>query len=544
MLITPSEANNETSIRELIKNATVDNYSTVLERIQGLDCDIEKEIYISDLARVLKINKTSLMKQVVNEPSADVIKKAVFPELVDLVLDDKGNATYLVRVGDKVECVATWDTADGETYVPPERGKLPFELANADKVLGHYRSGVDAGHLYEDLVTYCKRFSYLPDETWPLVIFSVFLSYLQDHKEVGYIPTIYFHAVAERGKSRTAKSLLSVSYRGIHLVDLRSANIFRYAENLNATLFFDCTDLWHSAEKSDCSDILLGRFEKGTMVSRVQYPDRGAFDDQVQYKIFGSTVVATNEPANVTFESRCLTITMPNKPGEYENITPDMGVELKERLTAWRATMMGVNLPNVARPEGVNGRLWDITKPLFQLCSTIKPALREAMTKVLLEMVGQKTEDKKESLEGQLISAIMNLVDFDEYGNDVIPVEDIRQNLNIGKSERYHITSQKLGKRIKSLSLETKSIKGYSHLTISSQELRVLCEQYGLVFPEPETDNSVTISTSHDDVQSGEVESGRELLDAGPVKKPRPWNSNNHEPQTQTKPVIRWAKNK
>jgi hypothetical protein len=354
-------------------------------------------------------------------------------------------------------------------------------LGNSKRIQAHYDRNEDPADIYDDLVTYLKRFSYLPDDTWPLLVFSVFLSYLQSHEDVRYIPIIYFFAVAERGKSRTAKSMLSVSYRGVHLGDMNGPNIFRYSQNQNATLFIDCTDLWKTAMKSNGEDILLNRFEKGATVPRVMHPDRGAFRDQVHYEIYGSTIVATNEPANYIFESRCLSITMPNKPGEYENGTPEMGIPLKERLTAWRAKMMGQSLPDMRPIDGVSGRLWDISKPLFQLCQMIKPEVKDDMLNVILGLVDKKAEDKKESIEGQIVAALDNLVCFDYEPEVVIANEDILKELNRFKDSRFHMSSIKLGFRLNSLSLSKKSVNGCRHVVINKADLDLLKQQHGLI---------------------------------------------------------------
>lgn len=469
------------SLDERIKKATLDDYHIVLDEIRGIASPLKQEIYGGDLAKVLKVKNSTIMKELQKEVSDDGVElKAVFPELVDLVEDDAGKVGYLIKKDGSISFAESWEGPNGSTYMPPQKEHLPFALGKYNHVKDSYERNDSTGQLFDDLINYFKRFSYLPEDVWPLVAFSTFLSYMQDHKDVRYIPTLYFHAVAERGKSRTAKSFLSVAYRGIHLVDLKTANIFRYSQNLNATLFFDCTDLWGTAGRSDCEDVLLARFEKGTMVSRVQYPDRGAFLDQVRYDMFGSTVVATNEPANSTFESRCLTITMPNMPGQYENLTQGMGDGLKERLIAWRAHMMDKELSDIDLVAGISGRLWDITKPLFQLCELIKPSVREPMRQMLLEMVGQKAEDKKESIEGRIVAAIDQIADFDEEHEEVIPVSDILSVLNLGKSDRYQMSPQKLGKRIKSLSLRTNHVRGYSNLYVTENELNLLKEQYGL----------------------------------------------------------------
>jgi hypothetical protein len=119
---------------------------------------------------------------------------------------------------------------------------------------------------------------------------------------------------------------------------MREANLFRYSQNFHATLFIDLMDLWKKAERNQSEDILLLRFERGAVVGRVLYPEKGAFKDMVYFDVYGPTVMATNEPVHHILDTRCLPVSMPNKPENYENPTP-------EKLM--RARVMGQHLPKL-----------------------------------------------------------------------------------------------------------------------------------------------------------------------------------------------------
>jgi len=523
------------SLEEQIKTATVNNYQEVIGEIAKLEDPIVQDAYLTDLGKILSVNKTllgkALKKKIEESPlltdDAEVsgTKKAVFPGLVDLVKDEAGNIRYLIKQEDGLHLADTWTDVDGNSCIPPEQKNIEFHLPDATRVMGFYED-TDDKRIYEDLQVFFKRFSYLNDEAWPIIILSVFLSYIQDHHDVQYIPGIYFYAAAERGKSRTAKTMLATSYRGIHLVDIRPANIVRFSERLNATLFFDITDLWKSAEKGEgAQDILLGRFEKGTKVARVLNPDKGPFDDQTFFSVYGSTIFATNEPANSIFESRCLSITMPNKPGHYENLSPEMGLPFKDRLTAWRARMMDKHLAYVEPIPGIGGRLWDISRPLFQLALLIAPDSFELIKTVVLEMAGQKVENKKDTIEGKIVAAIDKAVDRNSPEPWEVPVETIRTRVNSSiANEQYHHSPQKIGRRIESLSIKTKKVNGTSRVCITAKELDVLKEQFGLLEPSA-SGETLQLPTTHqnaantgDDIsrESGEIQ---ELSDNSPEQK-------------------------
>lgn len=488
-----NNTNNQYALEELIQLASSTNYQEILQRLVDEPSAVRRDMLTNELAKILGVSRTAIRgelkniseananlgNQADNSQSPDGKMIAKFPGLVDLVKSEDGKVVFLVKDCNELEMLASWTDPAGETFYPPSQQYIKFPLVEGYNVMRHYLD-LDEQQLFDDLLTYFKRFSYLDDDVWPIVILSVFLSYLQDHEDVRYIPVIYFYAVAQRGKSRTAKTFLSVCYRGIHLLDIRQANIVRFAQNLGATLFFDVTDLWKTAEKSDGTDILLGRFEKGCQVVRVLYPDKGPFADQMYFDVYGSTIVATNEPASPIFESRCISITMPNKPGIYENLLPEMGVELKERLTAWRAKYMGRPLPVVEPISGLIGRLWEISEPLFRLASIVAPDTAEKMKNVLLEVSDQKAKDLKDTLEGQIVSAISTLAQFGATESLPIKVEAIRTKVNDLKPEHFRISPQKIGKKIQSLSISTKQLNGYSHVVITRTELATLKEQYGI----------------------------------------------------------------
>lgn len=423
--------------------------------------------------------KSKSKKKTKGKDKDEPILSAYFKGLVDLVVHDNGKIVYLVKVDGHLEVATTWEV-DKVLYLPPDQKCLPFKVANANKVLQWGKSDNDS-KLFEDVLIYLKRFSYLPDNQWLIVACNVFLSYLQDHPDIHYLLMLLFYAVPERGKSRTGKAVVYISFRGVHVVDLREANLFRYAENLKATLFFDMMDLWKKAEKNGAEDILLLRYEKGAKATRVIYPEKGAFRDTVYYDIFGSTIIATNEPVHKILGSRCIDISMPNKPGNYENPTPEKAQELKERLIAWRARVMDRPLPGIDVIQGLSGRLWDISKPLLQVCKLVYPQGYIKLTNALLEVAGETIKDRKESVEGQIVTALYELSPqgLSEWK---VKVSDLLETLNAGRPEGYKLTSQYVGRKLKAMSLQTKiSTGGYSQIFLNCYDFNTLLQQYGCV---------------------------------------------------------------
>jgi len=493
----------------------------VIKMIAELNNESEKSRYVNKLSKKTKIDKRSIqsdMKVYLKQDAAEDESKetlcANFPGLIDILVDDtneESKTLFMVKKDETIHYTSEWKGKNtSEYYVPPSQQVLPFLLPRVSKVKEWYQSDNDA-QLFKDLIAYFKRFSYLPDEQLSIVVSNVFLTYIQDHKDITYLPMLLFWAVPERGKSRTGKTMTYVAYRGIHLVELRAANLFRHSQNLKATLFFDIMDLWKKAESDGAVDILLLRNEKGAKVSRVLFPEKGAFEDTVHYDIYGATIMASNEAVHKILGSRCIPITMPNKPsGTYEDPKPEKALELKERLTAWRSRVIDNPLPEIGAIERLSGRLWDISKPMLQVCKLVYPEGLATLTKALQDVAMQKSEDKKAGIEGQIIEAINEL----SSDKKMLPEWNISQSrvlslLNESRLEQHQLTPQYLGRKLKAIGLKTRKVHGYAEVQISKSEFEILLTQYGAIDPIPHAETLPNATTPLDSSTSS-IYTGRE----------------------------------
>lgn len=470
------------SLSEKIAGASQNDVQDILKDISDIASETERACLIESLSKRLHIGKKAIQKDIQGiKPDAknkkDTVLSANIPGLVDLVLDESGAVVYLIKNETTLKVILLYEV-DGILYAPPEKQYLPFELSKAEEVIKLYQAGHDK-NLFADVVSHLKRFSYLPDNQWLIVACKVFLSYLQDHTDIHYMPMILFYAVPERGKSRTGKAVSYLSYRGVHVVDLREANLFRFAQNLKATLFFDLMDLWKKAEKNGAEDILLLRYEKGAKATRVIYPEKGAFKDTVYYDVYGPTIIATNEPLHKILDSRGINITMPNKPGNYENPTPEKASDIKARLTAWRARVMNRPLPVIEPIEGISGRLWDISRPMFQVCKMVYPEGFNDLVIALKEVAGQRIEDKKASIEGQIVGILYEL-SSEGLPEWTVKTSEIISKLNENRQESHKLTSQYLGRKLKAIGLNTRKLHGYSEVKLNLSDFNILLTQHGL----------------------------------------------------------------
>jgi len=486
-LLRESESRQGDALQRSIERASMQDVSVLVSRIANLPNETQKAHYIDKLSKKLKLPKSAIKSDLKSvsgsekERAESAVLCACFPGLVDIVKDEKGRAVYLFHGGNGAGLYLT-DTYEDERdrFVPPPAEKLPFPLVPGPEVLKTYETGdKNPEELFEDVLQYLRRFSFLPEKDFLLLAAYSFLTYLQDHREISYLPMIFFYGVPERGKSRTGKALTWISYRGSHRVDLREANLFRDAENLRATLFLDMMDLWKKAERNETTDILLLRYERGARVARVLFPEKGPFNDTRYFNVFGPSIMASNEPVHRILGSRCIPFTMPNNPGRFEDDSPEKGIPLRIRLTAWRASLMDITLPDVEPVPAITGRLWDISRPLLRVARAVCPNRYDEIVGALIEKARERTEEKRETLEGLIVRALVELSSNPPEAWEV-RLDDILKKVNEVLPDQYRKNPQWLGRRLKALSIPGRIIGGRSRVPLNRTTLVTLAEQYGV----------------------------------------------------------------
>jgi hypothetical protein len=65
-----------------------------------------------------------------------------------------------------------------------------------------------------------------------------------------------------------------------------------------------------------------------------------------------------------------------------------------------------------------------------------------------------------------------------------IEVQEVLKKVNEGKSERYKMTPQKLGRKLKAMGIQRKKIHGYSYVFLNSHDFNLLLQQYGFEIQE------------------------------------------------------------
>jgi hypothetical protein len=399
--------------------------------------------------------------------------RAVFDDLVDVV-QANGGPVFLVRGPDGLE-LALEVEIDGKRIVPPQRNTMPWLLARGDQAMAHYDGDTDA-QLYAALAAYHQAASTLPDPAmYGLLALWDMHTYLLER--LHYSPIVVLCGLPERGKTRTGKAMVHVAYRGMHVESLREAYIIRTAAEFGGTLFFDVRDVWGKSVRERAEDLLLQRFERGVFVPRVMHPHRGAHQHTAFFRVFGPTIIATNQAPDNILETRGVTIAMPEAAEDFASpVRAEDALPLKERLVAFRARHMGEDLPDVPKP--VRGRLGDILQPLAQIQRLVAPDFSDEFLRLAQAFERERAIVKGQSLEAAVIVALLALED--EVSNGVIPLRRVGALVNSDRPERERVTARRLGEVLRALGINTRRTKIGTVLSYQHSYVELLARRQGI----------------------------------------------------------------
>lgn len=419
------------------------------------------------------------MKKIVQKENKEKIILSLEPPNVVDVLESEGKAQYITQGEELVEKIII----DDKTYTPPQLQDLPYLLAKTENVLEELKKHTEDNCredqiLYQDLLTYHTEISDLPSEDfYHLLVLWDFHTYLLE--KVHFSPILYLYAVKERGKSRTAKGCLYVARRGIFTETIREADIIRWGNDHKACLGFDAKDFRKKIERANCDDLILARFEKGSVSSRTLWPERGAFRDTKIFQLFGPTIVATNRPLDDIVESRAISINMKPSYRLFKNpVLAENALDLKNKLTAFRIAHLNDELVDFEKPA--NGRLGDIISPLYQIMLTFFPSQKDNFNSLLQKIISQKQEDATDTFEAQILDVVIK--SESQVVDSFLPIDLVASKFNEGRDKRFEVDVRTVGRILKGLGFEKRRQSGGKRgIYYDPALLKRIGTQYGLI---------------------------------------------------------------
>lgn len=456
-------------------------------------------------------NRPESAEEKMSRRSASTKYIANFPNLCELVEHD-GQVKFLTFHGN----LETEYSYNGQVFYPPQKDRLAFEIlpyAQIEKYLTDVsdvspdvslddieanlidtdvsdvyqtpRTDIrESGHrLFNKIKSFHEESAELPDPRFSILT-TAWCIHTHLLEKFEYSPIIFFGGLPEKGKSRMAKAMTYVAKRGLIKASVTDAQIIREASDHNATIFFDMTDFWESITASGSKDVVLSRFERGLKVARVLNPEKGAFADMTYFNVFGPTIIASNEAIEQVLGSRTIPIVMRQSRRLFnKGVSLDTAKELQAELVAFRLITHNTELEDTTKI--VTGRFGDIIRPLHQIIRTFAQEYEQDFIDLINEIEKKKLMAKSNTIEGEIVSAILTLGPLVQYG--YIPVKAITDKLNEDKNERDKLTYQKVGRKLDLMGYEKgRTATGASSIRWSSSLNEVLAVEHDLFKKEEE----------------------------------------------------------
>jgi hypothetical protein len=154
-------------------------------------------------------------------------------------------------------------------------------------------------------------------------------------------------------------------------------------------------------------------------------------------------------------------------------------------------------LPQVDPLPGISGRLWDITRPLFQICLMVCPERYDDLVGAVLDIAGQRTTEKRDSFDGLIIQALSDCITSDAAHYEIATADVTVKFNELWKGEKPK-NEKWMGWKIKPLmGKKADTSSGRSIIKINRTELETLFSQFGIT-------NSLTVGNNSENSEKSD----------------------------------------
>ena len=305
-------------------------------------------------------------------------------------------------------------------YVPAKQRSVPYPLYKMPNI-GNPDIGVVYGEIFDIVDNYWDHDEVL----YKHVITSFDIGTYQQEK-FNTAPQLFFVGDNESGKTRALELIAGIGYRCLYGTSFPSADIFTFlgTEEM-ATL---CEDEIQGLEKeTDKIKIYKTGYRKGTQVPRITITPSGKRVVEY-YPTFGFKAFAAEKlPGDFLkgFRERMIEIQCIEGEPAFDEFRPEdleRMTEIRNELLAWRV----LNFNSLVLPKidlSLKGRMRERWQPLLQVAKIIGGDCWGTMSKSIGDMINSRLENKRQTFEGRLVSAVLKLIQ--EKGSLEVSSEDI-----------------------------------------------------------------------------------------------------------------------
>ncbi|MFC1552197.1 hypothetical protein ACFL6P_06470 [Candidatus Latescibacterota bacterium] len=376
------------------------------------------------------------------ENAEEILIRSIFPGHVHLV-GNYGDVYYLVLDDDgKLDNLETHEV-DEMVYRPKQ--DLPFELPNLGVMLEP--QDIDPAALFREVEGFIRDHVVLPREgDYLIVTLWIFHTYVIEKFES--TPYLYLHGIHHSGKTRSGMIMIKLAYRGTPLVSPTEAVLFRITEHYEPTLLLDEIELTGRGSKQGIVHLIKTRYKRGIPVIRTNMDNGLQGEERLEsFDTFGPLIMCTSGYVPADIEDRSLVFLMQRSESEIvdRKADPDKIIELRNRLTIWRANMMNRDLPEV-KPI-TRWRLWEIVEPLCQVLKVVDPDREEEFTQYVQAIHEEREASERQSLEAEIVRAIYEACEL--TGELTVTTDDITNRIlrNRG-NDQDKLSNYVVGRRI------------------------------------------------------------------------------------------------
>ncbi len=278
----------------------------------------------------------------------------------------------------------------------------------------------------------------------------------------------YLRALGDTGcgKSRFLDVIGGLCYKAISASGcVTPAPIYRMLRKWGGTLVLDEADMKNSDEYNEVVTILNCGFERGRPVIRATKDN----PDKIQIlPVYGPKVFATRRRfKDVALEARCLTEIM--RETDRDDIPPVLGRKFFEEQLELRNKLLLFRLRNYFQIEaeaaanlnlsGIEPRLRQVSEAFMSLFVD-EPAALESYKGFIREHQKELIEQRAATKVGQVIEAMFELLEVTMVTMVTAVTGDSVVNITSSQiAEKISMTPQAVGQILKSLGLQTKSVK-------------------------------------------------------------------------------------
>ncbi len=225
------------------------------------------------------------------------IPTAVLPDLVDIVRTEDSPDSPRVFFFQNNKMAGSIER-EGQTLVPAGRADAGWLPPRLGAVIGAYRDlkkgTLTTENLFRQVRNKLEFYCHLPAPAlYDVLAAWIFHTYRMDWWQ--RTPIVMLYGPPDTGKNQVGGAMAYLSYRGEDHGMLTAANVFRGAQLLHSTLFFDVSRLNIVLRKDGLDEVLIKRTQAESTVRRIVDPNLADLRGQRTFRPWGCTIIATNE---------------------------------------------------------------------------------------------------------------------------------------------------------------------------------------------------------------------------------------------------------